>query len=629
MCGSLPEFLLTAASPLMCGLNAIFRYRDRAPPVDREELLRTRDHMQRRGPDGAGEWKSSDGRVGLGHRRLAIIDLTGSGAQPMVSTDGTLVVAFNGEIYNHRELRALLVAKGRVFRSTSDTEVLLHLYAEAGAGMLCELRGMFAFALYDVVARKMLLARDPYGIKPLYYSDDGATLRVASQVKALIAGGRCDTSPDPAGWPGFHLFGNVPEPFTVYRGIRALPAGCSLTFTSSGPEPIRRYHSIAATLAGGEAKSRRPVTAAEGQQAFREALRESVRHHLVSDVPVGAFLSAGIDSGALVGLMRDEGVNEINTVTLAYDEYRSTHDDEAPLASVVAAHYATAHTTRYVARNEFREDLPRILEAMDQPTIDGLNTWFVAKAAREIGLKVAISGLGGDELLGGYPSFHDIPRWVGLLSTPSRFGLLGANARKAGELFGVSRFAGSPKAAGLLELGGTLAGAYIVRRGLFMPWELETVMDRDFALEGMRRLLPLEAVRAAIEPDPATDFARVAALESSLYMRNQLLRDADWASMAHSLEVRTPLADSGLLSQVARLNASTQLPRTKVDLAHAPSRPLPVEVVSRSKSGFGIPVESWIDLPADKMAAKPTRGTRSRQWARHIAALGGMPAKAA
>ena len=236
----------------MCGIAGIYAYHYAANPVDRTELRRIRDHMAARGPDGVGEWYAQNERVGLGHRRLAIIDLSEQGAQPMTSADGKLVVTFNGEIYNYRQLRAELEARGHRFRSQSDTEVLLHLYAEKGEAMVRDLRGMFAFGLWDAEKDALLLARDPYGIKPLYYADDGWTLRFASQVKALLAGGKVSRNQEPAGWVGFCLFGSVPEPFTTYQEIRALPAGSTLWVDRIGTREIKQYFSIAETYCRAE-----------------------------------------------------------------------------------------------------------------------------------------------------------------------------------------------------------------------------------------------------------------------------------------------------------------------------------------------------------------------------------------
>src|SRR5438270_3327766 len=256
----------------MCGIAGIYAYHYAANPIDPGELCRIRDHMAARGPDGAGMWCSQDGRVGLGSRRLAIIDLSESGLQPMASADGKLIVTFNGEIYNYRALRSDLEARGYVFRTQTDTEVLLHLYAAKGPEMVHELRGMFAFGLWDANKRGLLLARDPYGIKPLYYADDGWTLRFASQVKALLAGGGVSTDPEPAGWAGFLLFGSVPEPFTTYQEIRALPAGATMWVNALGPSEPSRDYSVAKVFRKAECETRR-FSLAEIQASVRDALR--------------------------------------------------------------------------------------------------------------------------------------------------------------------------------------------------------------------------------------------------------------------------------------------------------------------------------------------------------------------
>jgi asparagine synthase (glutamine-hydrolysing) len=383
----------------MCGINGIYAYRT-SSPIDETILRRTRDFMTARGPDGRGEWYSADRRVALGHRRLAIIDLTEAGAQPMRSHDGEIVVTFNGEIYNHQALRRELEARGCRFNSRSDTEVLIHAYRVLGPDMVKTLRGMFAFALWDARRQELMLARDPYGIKPLYYADDGHTFCFASSVKALTEVGGVSRDPDPAGVVGFYLFGSVPEPFTTHRAVHSVPAGSVLVVGADNARQPECYFSIADAYSDAEAEHR-PMAEEEIQERFRAALFDSVRHHLVADVPVGAFLSAGVDSGALVALMREADQQEIRTVTIVFEEFAGTNADEAPLAEQVAQRYGTRHTRRRVDAAEFRSDLPAIMAAMDQPSIDGINTWFVSKAARELGLKVAVSGIGGDELLGG------------------------------------------------------------------------------------------------------------------------------------------------------------------------------------------------------------------------------------
>jgi len=320
-------------------------------------------------------------------------------------------------------------------------------------------------------------------------------------------------------------------------------------------------------------------------------------------------------------LIRDVGHKEIHTVTLSYQEFQKAQNDETPLAAKVAAHYNSKHTTRVVTEAEFRADLPKIFDAMDQPTIDGINTWFVSKAARELGLKAAISGLGGDELFGGYPSFMDIPRWIRWCGAPSRVPLLGESFRYL--LTRVRRFAPSisPKLAGLVKYAGSYAGAYLLRRAVFMPWELADVMDEQIVLEGLRRLQPIRHISATMQPKPRTAFGKVAVLEASLYMRNQLLRDTDWASMAHSLEVRVPLVDIKLFQSVAPAIMSLQPKTGKRLLATSPSRPLPREVINRSKTGFETPVKDWLkrDDRLQRWRQLPELSVPQCPWARRWA----------
>ncbi|MEO6259215.1 MAG: asparagine synthase (glutamine-hydrolyzing), partial [Thermoanaerobaculia bacterium] len=392
----------------MCGIAGVFAYRSSAPAVDHEELEAVTERMRPRGPDDGGTWFSSDGRVGLGARRLAIIDLSPDGAQPMTDAAGELHIVFNGEIYNHRELRARLELRGTRFRSSSDTEVLLEMYRQHGQEMLDLLRGMFAFAIWDAPRRRMFVARDPYGIKPLYLADDGSTVRFASTVKALLAGGGVSTTRDTAGVAGFWLMGSVPEPHTIYSGIRAVEAGTSLWIDESGSSKPQRHHSIAQAFRRG-AEQQAIAGLVDPATLLSELVTESLRYHLVSDVPVGAFLSSGIDSTALVALASAQA-RLPHTVTVRFDEFRGGQHDEAPLAERFARTLGAPHTTRLVTRADFLEAMPALFEAMDQPTIDGINTWFVSETAAAQGLKVAISGLGGDELFGSYPSFRSLPR---------------------------------------------------------------------------------------------------------------------------------------------------------------------------------------------------------------------------
>jgi asparagine synthase (glutamine-hydrolysing) len=413
----------------------------------------------------------------------------------------------------------------------------------------------------------------------------------------------------------------VPEPFTLYRDIRALPAGHTQRIDAAGPREPLPFANLAAILAAGAAH---PSPAAELGERLRTAVLDSVRTHLLADVEVGMFLSAGVDSGSLLGLMADTGQGEVQALTLAFDEFRGTAEDEAPLARQVSERYRARHIVRRVGAREFRADLPAIIAAMDQPSIDGVNTWFVAKAAKEAGLKVALSGLGGDELLAGYPSFVDLPRWHRRFGPLAAVPGLGQVARPLiGTLAsGIAR--ARPKALGLLEYARSWAGSYLLRRGLYLPYELKHVMDPEMAREGLRRLQPLRRLAATLSPDPGSDIGRVCVLELAHYMRNQLLRDTDWAGMAHGVEIRVPLVDMTLLEALAPVIPSIALQTGKEALAKAPTVPLPAEIVARAKTGFVVPTGAWMNATPGKVAAaargRPleTKGLMSRHWSQTV-----------
>lgn len=582
----------------MCGIAGALNLRSRVDPIDPRVLDRVRDHMRARGPDGAGTWVSADGRVGLAHRRLAIIDLSERGAQPMHA--GELSITFNGEIYNYRALRAELEQEGERFQSDSDTEVLLKLYGRHGSGMFARLRGMYAFAIWDGHKRELLLGRDPLGIKPLYYGQSEGRFWFASQARALVDTGVLSAEPDARGWTQFLLWGSVPEPRTAYTNVRALPAGTwkRISAATGTATPIAHFD-LARTWKASDVRA--------DSRSVREAVLDSVRHHLIADVPVGVFLSAGIDSSAVLGLARDCGATP-ESVTLGFDEFAGTDRDEAPLAAEVAKQYQSKHHVRRVGRAEFERDLPEILASMDQPSIDGINSWFVAKAARELGWKVALSGLGGDELFGGYPSFRDVPRWTSWLSWARHLPTLG---NVAGKLIG--RVVKHPKASGMLRFGGTWSGAYFLRRGLFMPWEMDAERPSWLPSDPHAIVESLQSLDQLLSPDPGTDHARVSVLETGGYIRNQLLRDSDWASMAHSIELRVPLVDVELIRRLGPGMPVIGAAPAKSALARAPLNPLPDHLINRPKTGFETPVSRWMTGGVTSAHEPWARG-----WARSV-----------
>jgi len=590
-----------------------------------------REQMFARGPDGEGEWFSEDGRIGLGHRRLTIIDLSPAGAQPMWNADRSLAIIFNGEIYNYRELRSQLSATGYQFRSHCDTEVLLALYETRGEAMLNELRGMYGFAIWDCKREGLFLARDPFGIKPLYYSDNGDTFRVASQVKPLRDCGKIDLAPDPAGHVGYFLWGHVPDPYTLFRNIRSLPAGSSMWVDRSGLHSPRIFCDISGTLraADNAEDGRSKIEDRSGvhlpssnSDLLRTALQETVRYHLVADVPVGVFLSSGLDSTTIAALAAEQG-GDLRTVTLGFEEYKGTAEDEVPLAEQFARRCGAKHQTIWVSRADFEAERDHLFESMDSPSIDGTNTFFVSLAAKRANLKVALSGLGGDELFASYPSFTEIPRSVRFLKNFSRWRAIGRELRVVSAPI-VKRFT-SPKYASMLEYGGSYSGAYLLRRGMFMPWELPELLDPEMVRAGwaeLQTLLRLDETLDGIK-NPRL---KVSALEMNWYMRNQLLRDSDWAGMGHSVEIRVPFVDVDLLRTIAPLLASKH-PPSKRDMAQSAVSQFPSSILDRPKTGFRIPVRDWLMAGNQRPEIRGQRSENGRPsgsdrglrgWAREV-----------
>jgi len=593
----------------MCGLCGVFSYRTPAQPVNAAEINRMRDFMHHRGPDGLGTWVTRDGTVGLGHRRLSIIDLSEDGAQPMLDADERFAIVFNGEIYNYRALKAELAALGHKFKTHSDTEVIIELYKRYGVESFRRLRGMYAIAIWDNATRSMTLVRDPFGVKPLYIADNGKVIRFASQVKALVAGGRAGHRIDTAGHVGFFLYGHIPEPFTLYRDISAFPAGHYRVIRDDDPGRNVEFLSVTTVLARAVRES--PAMQRSSQCAeLREYLIDSLRSHFVSDVPVGIFLSAGRDSTTLAALSSENG-EKIQTFTLGFKEFIGSERDETTIAESVAAILGVPHITRWVSSTSFHDQLSCAIDAMDQPSTDGMNTYFVSKLASEAGMKVALSGLGGDELFGSYPSFGQIPSMYAVARHVPGAVRFGRVAREMSEGW-ISRF-GSPKYAGLLEYSSTVSGAFLLRRALYMPWELTKFLDAELVKDGLSRLAPVATAEDLIR-GIGNPYASVMALEMTLYMRDRLLRDSDWASMAHSLELRVPFVDWTLFERLAPfLVGKSRL--HKGDLATCPRKPLPPTVTRRPKTGFQIPVQKWL---AEGAPGPNTLGHSLRHWSHTV-----------
>lgn len=591
----------------MCGIAGIFSYQELSHEINVTELVKIRDSMESRGPDGLGLWFSPNRRLGLAHRRLAIIDLTEHGSQPMSYGFGRFQIVFNGEIYNYKTLRLNLERLGHRFFSNTDTEVLVAMYAEYGQGMLSHIRGMFAFAIWDSSNNSLFLARDPFGIKPLYYSSVKGVFRFSSQVKALLNGGGVDYQINPAGHVGFFLLGSVPEPHTLYKNISSMRAGTSMMVNSRGvveniyysfADEVQRAYEIATPQSEGEMIER-----------FSSAFKESIEQHLISDVPAGLFLSSGLDSSIIAALAAENNMPPMHAVTIGFADYANSVFDEVILARKFAKKYNIQHSFEYITQDEFINMKDEIFDAMDQPTIDGINSYFVCKAASKLGIKVALSGLGGDELLSGYSTFLQVPKVHNIARPINCLKDYFFDAKPLNSP--ISRKFLGPKYSSLFKYGGSYSGAYLLSRGLYMPWELFTVLDPDIAIDGWRELNLFQNLEKTMVGLSGSTL-KIMSLESCWYMRNQLLRDIDWASMACSLEVRTPFVDVELYRAILPLIISKFSPN-KSTMSLATKVPISQEMTLRKKLGFMVPMDRWMRVGDNNQKVKG-----ARTWAKQL-----------
>lgn len=541
-----------------------------------------------RGPDDKGLWsaRSGKGEVVLGHTRLSILDLSAAGHQPMQDKVAGNVLTFNGEIYNFRQVRDELRDTGGRWVSGTDSEVILRAYARWGKSCLGRLRGMFAFALYERASGGLFLARDRVGIKPLYYYRGDGFFVFASEVRAILATGLVPRLLDPLALRHYLTYQTVPAPRTMIEGVRMLPPGTWLACRPSGEVEMRRYWEPLEN----PSEEARHAGKSESRRRVGELLRESAALHMVSDVPVGAFLSGGIDSTAIVALMREAG-HTPRTFSVVFSEKSY---DEAPFARKAAAHFGANHSEIFLTEDELLGRLPAALSAMDQPTGDGINTFVVAGAVRSAGMKVALSGLGGDELFGGYPSFARLRRAMPYLrawrKAPAPLRALTAGAVERLGSYSVA----AVKAALLLSGDGTVATAYPPLRQVLSPAQRAALLAQpdDTDSDPYVGLL-----RDAFSRAPGLgSMSQVAYAEARTYMHDLLLRDADQMSMAHALEVRVPLLDHVLVEYVMGLPDDKKSPNgtPKSLLVESLGGLLPAEVVNRPKRGFTLPFEPWM-----------------------------------
>ena len=532
--------------------------------------------MRHGGPDDSGTRMIADGRGCLIHRRLSVIDLSENGHQPMQFADGRYSISYNGEIYNFHELRADLEQLGCRFLTLSDTEVILAAHHYWGTAGYARFKGMFAFALYDHQEGLLTLARDPSGIKPLYYTHQAGRLVFASEMRAFkVVPGMTESRAD---WPVFLLaYGHLPEPVTTLRAVRPVPKGCYLHYRPD-------HDSLQEGQFGRFSFIEKISHPQEAVEQVRTQLREAVKRHLVSDAPLGVFLSGGLDSGIIAllaaGLQERLRTLSINFTESAYSE--KFFQDE------LAEKLAGEHHGYLLTQEEFHAHLPEAWDAMDLPGCDGINTWVISRFARPCGGKAVLAGIGGDELLGGYPSFSRIRRARMLSQLPAKA------LRKLQDL------SGKYKRISYLSIP-TPAGKYLFLRGHFVPREIAAILDAEES--SVWRLL--EDIPVLPDTSHLSAGNEASWLEINLYMQNQLLRDADVMSMAHGIEIRVPFLDTDFLRTVLKIQSDIKYKKSvsKHLLVEAFRGELPRGVWNRPKMGFTFPFKEWFSDPRYRYTA--------------------------
>ena len=561
----------------MCGIGGIIS----GGEADTKKVLHNfQKVLVHRGPDSKGYFIDSKNslEIGFAHTRLSIIDLSPSANQPISNEDESIYLICNGEIYNYKELRKNLIKNHR-FKSESDSEVIVHLYEEKGESLLEDLRGMFAFAIWDKKKNKLFLARDRFGIKPLYYSYENGNFVFASEIKALSKSGLIKEEINPMGINLFLLQGSISPPYTIYKKIFSLEPGHFLTFNLDSITK-KCYYSLTNAFLDNSLENEN-ITEEEAIKKVHSCLVETIKYHLVSDVPVGVFLSGGIDSSSIVALV-DEAIHKSKSIKTVSVIFPGTDYDESGYARQVAQKFNTEHNEVEISDKDLKRHLTKIFYYMDQPTIDGVNSYFVSWATAKTGLKVALSGLGGDEVFFGYSTFTQIPK---IYYFSKIFSFVPLSNKIAGLAFRDSVDL-KAKACSMLS-SNSLSEIYYCYRGLFTKDQIKWLLTPDFSISDIEFNLPAEL----------KDYhSQISFLELTNYMPNQLLRDTDVFSMANSIEVRVPFLDHKLVELLARIPVKYKINGDipKRLLVKSIGNKLPHEIVYRKKRGFNFPFDSWM-----------------------------------
>ncbi|MBL7902147.1 MAG: asparagine synthase (glutamine-hydrolyzing) [Bacteroidia bacterium] len=585
----------------MCGINGVFSLKY-SKEQKSSMICAMNTTLAHRGPDNAGLWSAEE--ISLGHRRLSIIDLSEESNQPFVSSDGRYVIVYNGELYNYRELKLELqrAAKGSVhqayiFRTGSDTEVVLAAFVRYGYKCLEYFNGMFAFAIYDTEQKKLFIARDRMGVKPLYYSYGEEGLIFSSELRSILHSGFKKFKLNKEVLSEYTLYQTVMAPNTIIKGIRFLEAGHYMVVTAEAAEMVQ-YYNLNQAL-----KEKEVLTYSEICLKVRDLLTHSVQRRLISDVPIGAFLSGGIDSSCVVGLMSELSSSRINTFNVSFDEGEFS---ESKYAKQIAQKFNTVHHEIRLQPTDFLNQLPAALKAMDHPSGDGPNTYVVSKATKAQGITVALSGIGGDEVFAGYDVFKrmkQLQKKAWLNAFPLFIRKAGAGALRM-QKPSVANY----KMAELLEKNKIdFKHAYPLSRSLFTESQLALLIEPKDAYSSIKKVM------AELPWQNQKLLSAVSIAEINTYLQHTLLRDTDQMSMAHALEVREPFLDHQLVEFVLGLDDEHKFPHTpKKLLVDSLSHLLPEEIVNRKKMGFVLPWQEWLKKDLYEFCEAQVKGMESR-----------------
>lgn len=575
----------------MCGIVGVYNYGNPGRPIQADTIVRMRDTMEHRGPDDAGIYVSPDGKLGLGHRRLSILDLTALGHQPMASPDGRYWIVFNGEIYNFRELRGELEPKGYTFRSTSDTEVLLALFAEYGPKMLHRLRGMFALAIWDTRDERLWLARDRIGIKPLYYTAQQGRFLFASEIKAILAFPGILPAVNLTGLHHFLSFLTTPAPLTLFEGIQKLPAGHTLTVARDGTLKVEEWWDVFDGVQSAAGQDGTTIS-----QRILHLLRQSIRYRMVSDVPFGVFLSGGIDSSTNVALMAELMDRPVETFSIGFTG--EERYNEFGYARQIAEGFRTHHHEVQIGVNDLIGFLPQLIHHQDEPIADPVcvPVYFVAKLAKDNGVTVCQVGEGSDELFCGYPMwgwFLRVARWnraFAWLPRPARR-LAPALVRKAGMVHGLPHECLRRGAEGeTLFWSGAEAFFEHQKAELLTPWvreRLGPLSSHEVISHHRRRFLERSPI--------LDDLTWMGYIDLKLRLPELLLMRVDKMTMATAVEARVPFLDHEFVQFAMGIPQTVKVRRGELKhiLKRAVTGVIPDEIIHRRKQGFGVPVAEW------------------------------------